>query len=87
MIIEFITETKAKFVLDKDLMTWDSYVNNTHRHGKLYMWPVRIEVGKSVQIFSTDNTSGMGIAFPTTKVVEINQVKRDEPDILGYDAV
>lgn len=82
MIIEFEVESGAKFILDKDLMTWERYAPHGNSHGKLFFWPPRIEVGRQVVIFKTNALSKCGDSFITTKVKTLRTIDRDEPDII-----
>lgn len=81
MIIEFEVESGAKFILDRDLMTWRRIANRGDMHGKLYFWPPVIEVGKSVLIFKTEGRSQCGMSFLTTKVKSLRTIDRDEPEL------
>jgi hypothetical protein len=82
MIIEFEVESGAKFILDKDLMTWERHAQHGDMHGKLYFWPAIIEVGKRVLIFKTNTMSGCGDSFITTPIKTMRTITRDEPDTI-----
>lgn len=81
MILKLEVDSGATFLLDKEQLTWDRWMNGKRSHGKLYAWPHEIEIGKAVTIFNTNSTTRIGQAFTTSKVKRIENVKRDEPDI------
>jgi len=81
MILKLDVRSGATFTLDKELLTWQRDMYGRHTHGKMYMWPKDITIGKSVIIFNTDAVSKIGQAFHTTPVVRIEHINRDEPDI------
>ena len=81
MILKIDVRSGATFTLDKELLTWQRDMDGRHTHGKMYMWPQDIAIGKSVTIFNTDAVSKIGQAFHTTAVVRIEHITRDEPDI------
>jgi hypothetical protein len=81
MIVEFKTETGAIFHLDRDFMTWERNFNGRITHGKLFTWPYLIAIGHTVGIFDVKPGTQIGVCTQTAKVVSINTVMRDEPNV------
>jgi hypothetical protein len=81
MILKLEVRSGATFILDKELMRWERYMEGRMSHGALYAWPNDIAVGKPVIIFNKDKVAKIGNAFHTTTVVRMEYVTRDEPDI------
>ena len=81
MILQLEVKSGAIFTLDKELLTWERVMNDKRTHGKMYMWPHDIAIGKGITVFNTAGVSScVGVAFTTTPIVSIKTVTRDEPD-------
>jgi hypothetical protein len=74
LIIEFTTQSDAKFRLDKDRMTWERTIGKDKMKGKLKYWPAMIKVGEPVCLIQpVDGTGGIKITH-TCNVTEMKGI-------------